>query len=197
MLSHSCARSSGDCVDAGRRQRARGQDAAGLPGGTRRGGAGLRTPHGGPARFPRPRAPPPTTLRPAPRSRPSRRPAFGWSRQAGSCRLVTTPIPASLSKGGMWPAVESLLQESGASLSTCWCIAFAAKLTRAPLAYQNARETGRLKTDPELLCAKSYKILEKLLSTNTPLPQVAYNLGDFLFAHEISNHGLNKKLYIP
>lgn len=77
VLSHSCARSSSDCVDAGRWRRARGQDAAGLPGGTRRSGAGLQTPHGGPARFPRPRAPPPTTLLSAPGRRPSRRPAFG------------------------------------------------------------------------------------------------------------------------
>lgn len=77
VLSHSCARSSSDCVDAGRWRRARGEDAAGLPGGARRSGAGLRTPHGGPALFPRPRAPPPTTLLSAPRSRPSRCPAFG------------------------------------------------------------------------------------------------------------------------
>ena len=46
VLSHSCARSTSEPLDPERRRRARVQNAAGLQGRTRRGGAGLRPPPG-------------------------------------------------------------------------------------------------------------------------------------------------------
>lgn len=46
--------------------------------------------------------------------------------------------------------------------------------------HQGNRETTKLHLTL-LLSAKSYRILEKMLSTNTPLPQVAYNLEVWFF----------------
>lgn len=98
VLSHSCARTTRELLDAEGRRRARGQDVAVLPGRTRRGGAGLR--------------PPPERRTAAPRAsrarQPRPRPRFCPPLAAGLPRTPTGRFAPQLSADTPRPAPAPL-----------------------------------------------------------------------------------------